>query len=95
MSNKLYVGNLSHDIDNSALKHINSDHGTVYSAKVITDLDTGQGKGIAFVEMNKGEEAKATITALNGEASGSSQLKVNKDNSDKYFSHRVGCGAPF
>jgi RNA recognition motif-containing protein len=95
MCKKLYVSNLSRDIDDSALRQVFSDHGTVDSAKVIINRATGRSRGFGFVEMNKEEDAKAAITALNGKDCGGNQLKVDKANPHKFISQRVGCGAPF
>jgi RNA recognition motif-containing protein len=78
MGKNLYVGNLSYDIDNSALEQLFSAHGTVESAKVIMDRDTGRSKGFGFVEMSTDEEAQASITALDGKDCGGRALKVNE-----------------
>ena len=66
MGKKLYVGNLSYDVDSSALESLFTAHGTVQSAQIITDRDTGRSKGFGFVEMGSDEEAQAAISALNG-----------------------------
>jgi RNA recognition motif-containing protein len=95
MCKKLYVGNLSHDIDDSALEQMFSDYGIVDSVKVMNHCDTGQSRAFRFVEMNKGDEANAAITALNCKNCGSSKIKVNKTDSSVWMSQRVGCGAPF
>lgn len=67
MGNKLYVGNLSFNVDSDQLSEIFSQFGTVASSKVITDRDTGRSKGFAFVEMSASTEAQAAIEKLNGQ----------------------------
>ncbi len=66
MSKKLYVGNLSFSVDDQTLADAFSQYGTVASAKVITDRDTGRSKGFAFVEMSTVDEAQTSINKLNG-----------------------------
>ena len=69
MAKKLYVGNLSYGVDNGTLEQMFAAHGTVQSAQVIMDRDTGRSKGFGFVEMSNDQEAQAAITALNGQQS--------------------------
>jgi RNA recognition motif-containing protein len=78
MGKKLYVGNLSYQVDSSALEQLFSAHGTVESAQIITDRDTGQSKGFGFVEMSSDSEAQAAIAALNGQENGGRALTVNE-----------------
>jgi RNA recognition motif-containing protein len=78
MGRKLYVGNLSYDVDSSALQELFAPHGTVDSAQIITDRDTGQSKGFGFVEMSSDGEAQAAIAALNGQQHGGRALTVNE-----------------
>jgi RNA recognition motif-containing protein len=78
MSKKLYVGNLSYDIRDSDLEEMFAEHGTVQSAQVIMDRDTGRSKGFGFVEMASDQEAKAAITALNGKEKEGRTLTVNE-----------------
>ena len=78
MSNKLYVGNLSYELGDKELEQLFSKHGTVTSAKVITDRDSGQSKGFGFVEMSNPSEAKTAIDALNGVEMGGRSLTVNE-----------------
>jgi len=78
MGKKLYVGNLSYDVDSSALEQMFTAHGTVGSAQIITDRDTGQSKGFGFVEMGSDAEAQAAIAALNGQQHGGRALTVNE-----------------
>ena len=66
MGTKLYVGNLSFTATNEGLSKLFSQCGTVQSAKVITDRDTGRSKGFGFVEMSTGEEGTKAIEKLNG-----------------------------
>ena len=78
MGKKLYVGNLSYDVDSSALEQMFTSHGTVQSAQIITDRDTGRSKGFGFVEMGSDAEAQAAIAALNGQENGGRALTVNE-----------------
>ena len=78
MGKKLYVGNLSYDVSSSDLEALLSPHGTIQSAEVIMDRDTGRSKGFGFVEMNSDAEAQAAITALDGKDQGGRALKVNE-----------------
>jgi len=78
MGRKLYVGNLSYEIDNAALEQMFTEFGTVDDAKVITDRDTGQSKGFGFVEMSSNDEAQAAMTALDGKEVVGRALKVNE-----------------
>src|SRR4051794_3308935 len=78
MGRKLYVGNLSYDVDSSALEQLFTPHGTVQSAQIIADRDTGRSKGFGFVEMGSDAEAQAAIAALNGQDNGGRALTVNE-----------------
>ena len=78
MGKKLYVGNLSYDVSSSDLETLFSAHGTVQSAQVINDRDTGRSKGFGFVEMGSDEEATAAIAALNGQENNGRALTVNE-----------------
>lgn len=78
MGKKLYVGNLSYDVDSSALQDMFSAHGSVTSAQVITDRDTGRSKGFGFVEMSSEDEAQAAIAAMSGKDHGGRALTVNE-----------------
>ena len=78
MGRKLYVGNLSYDVDSSQLEELFSAHGSVQSAQIISDRDTGRSKGFGFVEMGTDEEAQAAIAALNGQQHGGRALTVNE-----------------
>jgi RNA recognition motif-containing protein len=78
MGKKLYVGNLSYDVDASALEAMFSAFGTVESAQVIADRDTGRSKGFGFVEMGSDAEAQAAITGMNGKEVDGRSLTVNE-----------------
>src|ERR1700745_170460 len=78
MGRKLYVGNLSYDVTDSQLEQMCAQFGTVESAQVIMDRDTGRSKGFGFVEMKTDQEAQAAIAALNGQLSNGRNLTVNE-----------------
>lgn len=78
MGKKLYVGNLGYSTTTSEIEQLFAESGTVESAQVITDRDTGQSKGFGFVEMSSSQEAEAAIAALNGKEFGGRVLKVNE-----------------
>jgi len=75
---KLYVGSLPYSTTEQELSELFAQHGSVQSAKVITDRYTGQSRGFGFVEMATAEEAQKAITALNGTALGGRTLVVNE-----------------
>jgi RNA recognition motif-containing protein len=78
MGSKLYVGNLSYNVTSSDLEQLCSPHGTVQSAEVIQDRDTGRSKGFGFVQMGSDEEAQAVIAALNGQQNDGRALTVTE-----------------
>ena len=78
MSKKLYVGNLSFQTTSQDLQQLFGQAGTVESASLIEDRDTGQSKGFAFVEMSTEEEAAAAIDMFNGKEVAGRALKVNE-----------------
>ena len=78
MGKKLYVGNLTYEVTDSALEKLFAPHGIVQSAQVIMDRDTGRSKGFGFVEMGSDHEAQAAITALNGQQVEGRSLTVNE-----------------
>jgi cold-inducible RNA-binding protein len=78
MGSKLYVGNLSYNAKGSDLEQLFSQHGTVQSAEVIADRDTGRSKGFGFVQMGSDDEARAAIDALNGQDHDGRALTVNE-----------------
>ena len=78
MGSKLYVGNLSYTATSSDLEQMCAAHGTVQSAEVIQDRDTGRSKGFGFVQMGSDQEAQAAISALNGHEQDGRALTVNE-----------------
>src|ERR1051325_5347082 len=78
MGKKLYVGNLSYDVDSTSLQGLFSAHGTVQSAQVIEDRETGRSKGFGFVEMDSDAQAQAAIQALNDQEHNGRRLTVNE-----------------
>ena len=78
MSTKLYVGNLAFQTTNSELEQLFGQAGTVQSASVVEDRDTGRSRGFAFVEMSSEEEANSAISQFNGKEVGGRALKVNE-----------------
>ena len=78
MGKKLYVGNLSYNVDSSELEQLFAPHGQVVSAQIINDRDTGRSKGFGFVEMANDNEAEAAIAALNGQQHNGRALTVNE-----------------
>jgi RNA recognition motif-containing protein len=78
MGKKLYVGNLAYGISDSDLEQLFAPHGTVQSAQVIMDRDTGRSKGFGFVEMGSDQEAQTAIQALNGKEVDGRSLTVNE-----------------
>ncbi len=75
---KLYVGNLSFDTSESALRDLFAQHGEVASASLVMDRDTGRPRGFGFVEMADDGQAMAAIEALNGQNVGGRDLTVNE-----------------
>ena len=78
MGKNLYVGNLNYEVNDEALEGLFSNHGTVESAKVIMDRDSGRSRGFGFVEMSTDEEAQAAIATLDGQDCGGRALTVNE-----------------
>ena len=78
MGSKLYVGNLSFNTTSSQLNELCTPHGTVESAEVVTDRDTGRSRGFGFVQMASSDEAQAAIDALNGQEIDGRTLTVNE-----------------
>jgi cold-inducible RNA-binding protein len=78
MGKKLYVGNLAYGVTDSALEAMFAAHGSVQSAQVIMDRDTGRSKGFGFVEMSNDQEAQNAIKALNGQQTDGRSLTVNE-----------------
>ena len=78
MGNKLYVGNLPYSFRDEDLQQTFAPHGTVTSAKVMMERDTGRSKGFGFVEMGSDAEAQAAINGVNGQQFGGRGLVVNE-----------------
>ena len=78
MGRKLYVGNLPYSATEQTLRETFSQCGTVDSATMVTDRDTGQSKGFGFVEMSSASEAQKAIQELNGSTLEDRQIKVNE-----------------
>ncbi|MEJ6761805.1 MAG: RNA-binding protein [Comamonadaceae bacterium] len=78
MGNKLYVGNLPYTVRDDDLSQSFGEFGTVTSAKVMMERDTGRSKGFGFVEMADDAQAQAAINGMNGQALGGRNLVVNE-----------------
>lgn len=78
MGNKLYVGNLAYSVRDEELNEAFSQFGTVSSAKVMMDRDTGRSKGFGFVEMGSDAEAQSAINGMNGQALAGRAIVVNE-----------------
>jgi len=78
MGNKLYVGNLPYSFRDDDLQQAFAAHGTVTSAKVMMERDTGRSKGFGFVEMGSDAEAQTAINAMNGQQYGGRGIVVNE-----------------
>lgn len=78
MAKKLYVGNLTYETTDSDLQNLFGPFGTVQSAQIIMDRDTGRSKGFGFVEMSSGDEAQAAIDGLHDKDNNGRKLTVNE-----------------
>jgi RNA recognition motif-containing protein len=78
MAKKLYVGNLSYNTTEDGLRNLFSGFGSVSSAKIIFDRETGNSKGFGFIEMSTDDEASAAIAGTNGREFEGRQLRVNE-----------------
>jgi RNA recognition motif-containing protein len=78
MGNKLYVGNLPYTVRDGDLEQSFGDFGSVTSAKVMMERDTGRSKGFGFVEMGSDAEAQAAIEGMNGQSLGGRSITVNE-----------------
>jgi hypothetical protein len=78
MGNKLYVGNLPYSVRDSDLEQAFGQFGTVTSAKVMMERDTGRSKGFGFVEMGSDADAQAAINGMNGQPLGGRSVVVNE-----------------
>jgi cold-inducible RNA-binding protein len=78
MGKKLYVGNLSYSVNDSSLQQHFAEFGSIQSAKVMTDRDSGRSKGFGFVEMSSDAEAQAAISGMNGKSVDGRDMVVNE-----------------
>jgi RNA recognition motif-containing protein len=78
LGKRLYVGNLSYSVSSSDLEKLFATFGTVTSAQVVADRESGRSKGFGFVEMGTDEEAQAAIRGLNGQSQDGRPLTVNE-----------------
>jgi cold-inducible RNA-binding protein len=78
MGNKLYVGNLPYTVRDEDLQQSFGQYGSVTSAKVMMERDTGRSKGFGFVEMGNDAEAQAAISGMNGQSLGGRSITVNE-----------------
>ena len=78
MGNKLYVGNLPYSVRDEDLQQAFGEFGTITSAKVMMERDTGRSKGFGFVEMGSDAEAQAAINGMNGQSLGGRSITVNE-----------------
>lgn len=78
MSSKLYVGNLAFQTTNQDLLELFAQAGTVETASIVEDRETGRSKGFAFIEMSTKEEAASAIEQLNGKELAGRTIKVNE-----------------
>ena len=94
MSTKLYVGNLSFNTSSQDLEALFANAGTVQSASIVEDRETGRSRGFGFVEMSSKEEAQSAISSLDGKEVDGRSLKVNeaKPREDRGGSNRGGGG---
>ncbi|MEO0797504.1 MAG: RNA-binding protein [Verrucomicrobiota bacterium] len=88
----IFVGNLSYEIDESAVEAAFAAHGTVNKVKLLLDRDTGRSRGIAFVTMDDFKEAQAAIKALDGQELGGREMKVNQAREREPQGSRQGGG---
>lgn len=78
MGKKIYVGNLSYSVESNQLTEVFGKFGTVESAKVITDRDSGRSKGFAFIEMSEDSDMQGAIDKLNGTDLGGRAMNVSE-----------------
>jgi len=78
MGKKLYVGNLTYSVSDDSLQQYFSEFGTIVSAKIIMDRDSGRSKGFGFVEMSTDAEAQAAISGMNGQVIDGRGMTVNE-----------------
>jgi hypothetical protein len=95
MGNKLYVGNLPYTVRDGDLEQSFGQFGTVTSAKVMMERDTGRSKGFGFVEMGSDAEAQAAIAGMNGQPLGGRSLVVNEARPMEARPPRTGGGGGY
>jgi RNA recognition motif-containing protein len=95
MGTRIYVGNLDYGVGDTELEKMFAPHGTVNSAQVVMDRDTGRSKGFGFVEMGSEEEAQAAIAALNGKEIEGRTITVNEARPREGGSRGGGGGGGF
>ena len=95
MGNKLYVGNLPYTVRDGDLEQSFGQFGTVTSAKVMMERDTGRSKGFGFVEMGSDAEAQAAIAGMNGQPLGGRSLVVNEARPMEACPPRTGGGGGY
>ena len=88
----IYVGNLSYEVEESAIKELFAPHGNVSGVKLLTDRETGRSRGIAFVTMDDFKEAHAAIKALDGQELSGRPMKVNQARERESNGARQGGG---
>lgn len=92
MGKKLYVGNLPYGMTDSTLQELFGAHGSVQSAQIVMDRDTGRSRGFGFVEMGSDQEAQAACQALNGTPVEGRALTVNEARAKPQSGGRGGYG---
>ena len=92
MAKKLYVGNLSYGMSDSDLQRLFEEYGTVESAQIVMDRESGRSKGFGFVEMSNDQEAQAAIDGLNGQEISGRALTVNEARPREDRGGRTGGG---
>lgn len=95
MSMKLYVGNLSYEVTNATLEELFSPYGSVRSAQVIQDRDTGRSKGFGFVEMEDDADARSAIQGLHETQHAGRPLNVNEAKPREDRNSRGGGGGSY
>jgi len=95
MGKKLYVGNLAFSVNDGSLETLFAGHGTVESARVVIDRDTGRSKGFGFVEMSSDSEAQAAASSLDGNELEGRAIKVSEAKPQEPRSGGGGGGGGF
>jgi len=95
MGNKLYVGNLPYSFRDEDMQQAFSQFGSISSAKVMMERDTGRSKGFGFVEMGNDAEAQAAIKGMNGQSMGGRNLVVNEARPMEARPPRTGGGGGY